>query len=120
MSDTGWDRAETGIDRSYEAAPDDWKEDAELAVYRTAKELRYLTADDVWERFPEDDGSVNRSALGHIMRTAKKNGWIESTGTQERAKRPSRHCCHRPVWRSLIYEAAKPLSQAVFEFAARA
>ena len=99
---SGWKRAVAGMTLSYENAPEEWIAAALLAVYNTALEMPELTTDNVWARFPGDVETANGSALGMVMRQAKANGWIASTGRTQLSRRASTHCRPLRIWRSLI------------------
>lgn len=99
----GWPLAVEGMERSYSHATLEWKATALEAVFQAAIDLPEFTADDVWARFPPGYDIDNGSALGHVMRQAKSYGWIAQTGRYAAALKPSMHCKHRPVWKSLLY-----------------
>lgn len=100
---TGWQLAVEGMERSYAAAPEEWKAAAMEAIFTAACDLPELTADDVWKCFPKGYQISNGSALGHAMRAAKKEGWIVNTGEHRLGTRPEMHCKPVPIWRSLIH-----------------
>lgn len=91
------------MERSYANTKEEWKAAALEAVHDAACALPELTADDVWAFFPKGYKTDNGSALGHVMRQAKAYGWIVDTGGTSRAQRPTMHCKHRPVWKSLLF-----------------
>lgn len=100
---SGWDLAQIGIRQSEKNAPEEWRTTMWTAFFRAARNLPYLTADDIWNEAPPGFSLKHGSALGAIMREAQAMNWIEKTGNVERAKKPSMHCKHRPVWKSNLY-----------------
>lgn len=99
---SGWALAVAGMELSYEAQTDEWKAAALGAAHQTALDLDYLIADDVWVRFPEGFDTWDGNALGHVMRQAKANGWIASTGQTRASHRAATHCRPQRIWRSML------------------
>lgn len=99
----GWALATEGMERSYASAKEEWKAAALEAVFTAAQQFETFTADEVWTSFPEGYLKTNGSALGHVMRQAKAEGWIKTTGEFRYGTRPVMHCKPLPIWRSLIY-----------------
>ena len=103
MTTTGWDLAVEGMERSFDAAPEEWKAAALEAVFEAAREMEEFIADDVWVRFPAGFTKWDGNALGHVMRQGKAAGWMWNTGRTRRSERPEAHCKPERIWRSLLY-----------------
>jgi hypothetical protein len=116
LEKSGWERAEEGIQVSFQFADSDWKEAAALAVRKTAEEMHTFTVDDVYDRIHPNVQTPNGSALGHLMRGAAKDGIIQKTQDYRRSVRPTRHCAPQPVWRSLVFASVSSESAAEFQF----
>ncbi len=91
-----------GINQSGANADTDWKETALDGVYFLARTRHEFTIDDVrlWLDRCEVE-THNLMALGSIMRTAARNGWIRNT---RRVTRSTYGTHHRdiPIWETSL------------------
>lgn len=82
-----------------------WKAMVRHAIHRLALTQPYLTSDDVriWmtTHHPEIE-THNKSALGPLLVSSAKRGWIESVTTM-RSEIPVTHGKHITIWGSRIY-----------------
>lgn len=93
------------IERVADAADDDWKEAAFLAVKRIAALRSEFTTDHVWEALQEIDVSTHEHrAMGAVMRAACTDGVIEKTDRVVPTRRPGAHRRPVTVWRSLRFQ----------------
>lgn len=99
---------EEAINRSERGANEFWKSSYLGCIHALALRRETFTADDVMllmeKAWPGVWTRDNRAA-GALMKTAMKNGWIESTEQFILSVRPGLHRCPRRVWRSLLHRA---------------
>jgi hypothetical protein len=100
-------RRDAAMHRVDEHAPTTWKECAESAIRWVAERREEMTTDPVW--YVLDSWSVpfppEPRALGPLMKSACKWGWLEQTGRVHKSVRPE---CHRrplAVYKSKVYDA---------------
>lgn len=97
-------RKRASMEQADEAADEEWKAAFMTALYRAAKELRFLTTDDVFSRLPDGVDTHERRAAGSRMLEGVKNGWIKMSDRPNRkTARPTNHSRPLTVWESLIY-----------------
>jgi len=118
LAEEAVERALRSVARRYrkrtDAAAAEWRRVALVAVHRCAQALDEFDADDVWValgaqpgRSGEMVGAIEsvrgRSALGPVLRQARRLGWIEPTGRVGGYDTDSTQR-HRAllVWRSLL------------------
>lgn len=77
-------------------------EAADRAAERAARELEYLTVDDLWLAMAGDAKTHDNRAMGPVMTRAKKRGLIEPTDQFRPSTQPSCHANPRRIWRSLV------------------
>lgn len=94
--------ADAGIEQSYGAAPEEWREEARRAVRKLALEHQEFTTDDLWRDGLSRPPNSAR-ALGGVMRWAVKWGICEKTGRAIVTEQVKSHGSPKHVWRSLIY-----------------
>ena len=81
-----------------------WVAMAVAYVKRVALAQRWLTTDDVWPLIPGGDDELGSfRAIGPVMRQAKREGYIRTTG-QTRPCHCGRHRMPVRIWESLIFE----------------
>ncbi len=90
-----------GIRKADDHADIEWKDAALFAVWRCAKKMTRLSADDVTRCIPSGFETHDMRAMGGIMRRGANRGWIESVGML-RSTRTKSHRGPRTAWRSLI------------------
>lgn len=94
---------ERAIDRVERAADEDWLSLVSGLVRHLALTRETLTTDDVWAGIGDRVAEPSEPrAMGAVMRTAARSGWVEAT---DRTVKSSRVKCHRRpirVWRSLL------------------
>lgn len=89
------------------AASDDWKRIALDAIHRCALSMPTFTTDDVWRVLVETDARTHEPrALGALMRTAARKGWICDAGASQKSDQVSCHGRKKAVWRSRLCVAA--------------
>jgi hypothetical protein len=94
-----------GMGRADRNANEAWKQAADEAVLKTAREKPVFTTDDVLQRIPENVLTHEMRALGPVMLRAAKNGWIEKSLSPNRSsRRPTNHLRPLQVWDSLIHK----------------
>jgi hypothetical protein len=83
------------------SAHTEWTDQALDVVHATACRLPHLTVEDI---LPQLAPTVDRRAVGGIMRRAARLGWLESAGWADGGA--TRH--GRPItrWRSLVHQDA--------------
>jgi nitrate reductase alpha subunit len=97
-------RRNASMEQADEAADAEWKAAFMNACYIAAKELRWLSTDDVFKRLPEGVDTHERRAAGPRMLEAVKNGWIRKSGLPNReTDRPTNHSRPLTVWESMLY-----------------
>jgi hypothetical protein len=96
-------RREEGINRADKHANEQWKDVALDAVRKTARELRFFVADEVWKRMPATAKTHENRALGAVMRKAAGFGWIKATDRFRTTEQKKSH--RRPIreWESQIH-----------------
>jgi len=98
--DSGRDR---GMSRVHEAADEEWKNEALLAIWTAASQQQSITVDSAHLVIRPDVTTRDERAWGPMMVKARKEGWIEPTENFVKSERPSCHSTPRRVWMSLIY-----------------
>lgn len=97
-------RRDASMEQADEAADAEWKAAFMNACYVAAKELHWLTTDDVFKRLPKGVDTHERRAAGPRMREAAVNGWIRKSRLPNReTNRPSNHSRPLTVWESLLW-----------------
>lgn len=92
------------IERVGRNANPEWKAAALNSVYVLARIMPELTTDPVHKRLERLNVDTHeKRALGNVMTTAAKNGWIEKAGRQEETERAVANSRPLTVWKSLIY-----------------
>lgn len=92
------------IDISEKNANKEWLAAAIDQTERICRMYPTFTADDVHARLDTlNVHTKDNSAMGAVMRYAKKQGWCVWTGTYVPSERHERHGSPVKVWRSLIY-----------------
>jgi len=103
--DDGKRGKDDGMDRADRHANEAWKQAADEAVLRTAKEQPKLTTDDMLQRMPPGVKTHEMRALGPVMLRAAKNGWIEkSLNPYRMSTRKINHRRPLQVWDSLLFK----------------
>lgn len=92
-----------GAARAWSAADDEWKAMAEAAVENVALALPEFCVDAIWDSgLPKPKEA---RAIGHVMRTAARNGIIEKTDVFVKSQQVGCHATDRRIWRSLVCAA---------------
>lgn len=81
----------------------EWKAIAYQAYVEHARRNRFFTTEDVRIKATHVQSPTNKSAWGHIARTASKNGIMVEFETM-RSKRPSMHGSHIIIWQSSLIQ----------------
>ena len=105
----GLRRMRVGKQRAWDHAPPDLKEQVLELVRQLAERQEEITSDDI-NQAAHDAGveiPVGWPAMGSILPTAARNGWIVSTSRVLRSAKPSNHGRHLIVWKSRLYRAQK-------------
>ena len=79
-----------------------WFRDALNAVHACAQVYAEFTADDVWQVLKRRTGEPR--ALGSVMQSARREGWIAPTDRFTPTAKVSQHSQPIRVWRSLVYQ----------------
>lgn len=84
-------------------APPEWVDLALAAVEALARVRRTITTDDVWAMLATAGAGSppEPRAMGVVMGSAKRRGWIEPTDRVVQTARPESHCRPVRVWRCL-------------------
>jgi hypothetical protein len=92
---------DVGMAQVAAGAASTFKDTALLAVETLARRQREVTSDDVW---PLLDGvrTTDNRALGPVMKTAQRLGWIEPTDRVTLTAQPLSHRSPMRIWRSLL------------------
>lgn len=98
--------AAEGISQVDAAANEPWKIAVLETIRQVARSNSLFVADDVWDELSTEQQTRDLRALGPVMLNAKRQGWIEKTDDYKLSKLATSHRHPRPVWRSLIFEAA--------------
>lgn len=61
-----------------------------------------FTSDDIWRALPEDVTTHDYRALGPVLRTAQRRGWIVPTDRFQLTEQRSRHRAPIRIWRSRL------------------
>lgn len=93
-----------GMGRAAENAHEDWVAAAEAGVFQAARQLPAVTSDDVFDRIPDGITTHEHRAMGPVMLTAARSGWLIKTGEMVPCRRPERHLGDVRVWRSLLFD----------------
>jgi len=83
-------------------ADEEWKNVALETVKALAEEKPELTADDVWATGLEKP--LEARALGGIMNSAKRSGWIVKSGRSRQTTQPESHGADIAIWISNLYK----------------
>ena len=101
---TASELANSAIARVAANADDDWKAAAMSAIQKTARELRLLTATDIWQNIPEGVSTHECRAMGALMRQAAKAGYIVATPDWKATGRAVSHNRPMRIWRSKLID----------------
>lgn len=94
------DHAVAQVDRN---ADERWKRAALETIRRLAQLLDEFTTDEVWGVLDGLDVDTHEPrALGAVMQTANRRGWISKTGRVRQSERPECHARDVTVWESHI------------------
>lgn len=97
---------EEAITRVEEHANSDWKTYALSTVQRVARQCAEFSTDAVLEAMQNAPVATHElRALGPVMLSAVKAGYIQPTDRFVNCKRASRHKAPVRVWQSLIYRS---------------
>ena len=93
------------IEKAYEAANEEWKEDALEAARWCAERFVDFIQQAVWDRLTVTTKFQPREkrCMAGVLLRAKSNGWIASTKERRQSPRPGCHLNEVMVWRSCIY-----------------
>lgn len=97
---------DAGMTKAAAHAAPGFKDEAILAIERTARKLREFTSDDVWVELGEHTGTHDKRALGPFMLVAARRGIVTrspkfiTSGQTQNNGRPVR------VWESKVYAQA--------------
>jgi len=91
-----------GIHRVEAGAAHLFRETALIAVETCARRQPEVTSDDVWPLVGDVKTTDNR-ALGPVMRTAQRLGFIEPTERFTATAQPLSHRSPMRIWRSLLF-----------------
>lgn len=94
------DARDKGIDDSFRASDDDWKEEAAGVLSSILHSSEFYTSDDVIEGVGHEPHELR--AIGHVMRSAALADQAEDTGLRVPSRRSSRHRGDTRVWYSRI------------------
>lgn len=95
------------ISRADKHADEAWKEAALNAVIACAIEHAHFTTDAVIELLAGMDVHTHEPrALGPIMRSAARSGYITATDRFENSASVSRHRAPKRIWKSNLYKSA--------------
>lgn len=99
-----WAARDEAVRRVALNAPQDWKDAALKAVFEIANTWESFTTDDVVDFLERVEAPQTHElrALGAIMQSAQREGWISPTDRFRATKRKSRHAAPVRIWRSLI------------------
>ena len=97
-------RRDEGMKRAEDGAAPLWKDAALFAVMEAAKHNPFFTADDIWQYMPPGVTTTDNRALGPVMMSVCKGGYITRTKEVRESTRPALHMCPRRVWRSNVYQ----------------
>lgn len=95
----------SGMEQALHATPEDFREGFLAAVRDLAERQESLTSDDVWEVL-EARGidTESRAAVGPLMASAAKKGWLKKTDERAVSNRPgSKARDGLSVWQSLLF-----------------
>lgn len=90
-----------GMQRAADHADADWKAQALDAVWRVARGNETFIVDALWEVL---DKPAEGRALGPVMLTAARKGWIRKTDRVRNTSQVKSHAAPVSVWQSLIYQ----------------
>ena len=105
---TLWSYAESvrardkGIALAEYGATQAWRADALNAVHACAQVYAEFTADDVWLILKRRTGEPR--ALGSVMQSARRKGWIAPTDRFTPTHKTSQHAQPIRVWKSLVHQ----------------
>jgi len=97
------DATESAITSGYNNSSDAWRLNALQCIKDTCKKLKEFTMNDVRDKIHSTGFFTHDNrAVGGVVKTAEKNGWIKKTGKSI----PSvvGHKTHIQIWSSLLYE----------------
>ena len=88
------------VERSYAAADEQWREDADRIIRKLAKKYAEFTTDAIWEAgLPK---TREPRAIGGAMRRAARDGVIKKTDRVWQSGDPVCHSRPQTVWKSLV------------------
>lgn len=91
------------VERGYDHAKAEWKMQALDVLYNVCRTMQEFTVNDFREQVKQLEAKTHDNrAMGGLMNTAKRLGWIESSGKSI----PSRvgHLVPIAIWRSKIFD----------------
>jgi len=91
-------RRNEAIDAATQAADEEWRAVALMALCRIARGSATFTTDDVWKSVPSPR---EPRAIAGVMLEAKRLGLCEPTSTYQQSERVRCHARPLRVWRSL-------------------
>jgi len=92
-------------DKEQQTILEEWNDAIDKIITRLARVNDEFTADDVWERVPEElQGMADPRTLGPIMKKAEKSKVIKATKRYVTSRR--RRGAPVRVWKSLLKKAA--------------
>lgn len=95
--------------RADEHANAEWKENMRVCILDTASCKQIVTSDDISflaQERKQWNGTHELRALGPLMKTAERNGWIRNTGRTVPSVRKNVNRNYITVWESLIFKGA--------------
>lgn len=94
---------EAAVARGWDAADSEWRKMALLILCATALGTREFSVNDFRERLKaQPEKTHDNRAVGGLMKTAERWGWIENTGLTFPSK--VGHKTPLTVWRSKIFQ----------------
>ena len=99
--------AQEAIGQAEQNADKAWLDTARRVVWQFIKEGQPFTTDLVWERLDALDVHTHEPrALGAVMRSAARAGFLTNTGSYFKSTRPECHSRPVPLWLPRSAEAA--------------
>ncbi len=80
----------------------EWKRVALDAIHLTARHHAEFIVDDVWQNLHGGEYTHDKRAIGPLMLTAKREGWITPTDKFRPSYVVHHHATPRRVWKSRI------------------
>lgn len=91
------------IQRAYGNADVHWKKAASMALRQVASRKARFTTDDIYAVMPLGLSTYEPRAMGGVVRQAKSEGIIASTGEYQLSGREVNHSRPISIWQSLLY-----------------